>query len=150
MRTVWRPLRIPFPKLRRLAPIKPPSQNKQHVMHEALKEWYGLLFPYTKCQLSNPHDAFASLFAIAQQAASVLKSRYLPGIWECDIVRGLIWWPTYHFTSNWKPTTRPKPTSLTGSCKSIIRAPSWSLLKEKYHKSRLFVPRWHCIRISRI
>ncbi|KID83474.1 Heterokaryon incompatibility [Metarhizium guizhouense ARSEF 977] len=128
-------------KLLGLAPIQPPSRDEQHAVHEALKEWYGLLFPYTKCRLSNPHDAFASLSAMAQQAAAVLRSRYLAGVWECDIVRGLMWRPTYHLAPNWKPTTRPKPTSLTGSCQIITRAPSWSWVSVEGEVSQeSFVP----------
>ncbi|KAF5133383.1 hypothetical protein E5D57_004007 [Metarhizium anisopliae] len=128
-------------KLLGSAPIQPPSRNEQHAAHEALKEWYGLLFPYTKCRLSNPHDAFASLSAMAQQAAAVLGSRYLAGVWECDIVRGLMWRPTYHLAPNWKPTTRPKPTSFTGPCQIVARAPSWSWVSVEGEVSQeSFVP----------
>ncbi|KHN94085.1 Heterokaryon incompatibility [Metarhizium album ARSEF 1941] len=110
-------------------PTRPHMRDEQQVMmHETLKEWYGLLFPYTRCKLSNPHDVFASLAAIAQHVAKVLGSRYLAGIWECDIVRGLMWRPTYHLAPNWEQTVRPKPTSLTGSgtTRDVVCAPSWS------------------------
>ncbi|OAA43648.1 Heterokaryon incompatibility [Metarhizium rileyi] len=105
-----------------------PKQGQQHRAQEILKEWYALLFPFTQCQLSNPHDIFASLAAIAQKAAAVLQSRYLAGIWECDLARGLMWRPIYHLTPNRKPATRPRPTRLSGASQTIIiiRAPSWS------------------------
>jgi len=99
-------------------------------VEETLKDWYLMIFHYSQCLLSNPHDVFAAICAVAQQAARTLVgSRYLAGIWECDMVRGLLWRPCYHFQSGpaaRTPTARPKPTKLTGGTGPVIRAPSWS------------------------
>ncbi|KAK5655123.1 hypothetical protein OQA88_6022 [Cercophora sp. LCS_1] len=110
-------------------PPKPSAAQGALAPHErALKEWYNTIFQFSQCALSNPHDIFAASTALAQQTSAVLNSRFLAGIWECDIVRGLLWRPCYHFT-NVKfldiPTVRPKGTKLTGSG-PVIRAPSWS------------------------
>ncbi|KAK0642998.1 heterokaryon incompatibility protein-domain-containing protein [Cercophora newfieldiana] len=124
-RNAWRPKFVqqqpqwaPDPKL----PLTPAE--------ETLQGWYWMLFHYTQCLLSNPHDIFAAICAVAQQAARTLVgSRYLAGIWECDIVRGLLWRPCYHFQlgpAARVETTRPKPTRLTQGTGPIIRAPSWS------------------------
>ncbi|KAK4452261.1 heterokaryon incompatibility protein-domain-containing protein [Podospora aff. communis PSN243] len=97
---------------------------------ETLKDWYWMLFHYSQCLLSNPHDIFAAICAVAQQAARTLVgSRYLAGLWEADMVRGLLWRPCYHFQGGPGArtlTTRPKPTRLTKGSGPVIRAPSWS------------------------
>ncbi|KAL6405857.1 heterokaryon incompatibility protein [Ilyonectria robusta] len=84
---------------------------------------------FVTCRLSNPYDIFAAITALAQPAARILKSRYLAGIWECDLVRGLLWRPCYTFQAGSKgkiPVTRPKPTRLTSESGPVVRAPSWS------------------------
>ncbi|KAL3955672.1 hypothetical protein ACCO45_011235 [Purpureocillium lilacinum] len=111
----------------------PPAQpaELQDAREVTLRKWYNFIYGYTACHLSNPHDIFAAIAAIAQQAARGLDSRYLAGIWECDMLRGLLWKPCYHHevSTNGKIlTTRPKPTRLTGPATKgpIVRAPSWS------------------------
>lgn len=98
---------------------------------ETLKEWYNTVTQFTQCSLSNPHDVFAAITAVAQQAAPRLNSRYLAGLWECDIIRGLLWRPCYQFQvgpMSHTMTTRPNSTRLTKekSGEAVIRAPSWS------------------------
>ncbi|UNI21724.1 hypothetical protein JDV02_007684 [Purpureocillium takamizusanense] len=96
-----------------------------------LRKWYDFLYVYTACRLSDPHDIFAAIAAIAQRAARALDSRYLAGIWECDMLRGLLWKPCYHLEVSRNArlvTTRPKPTRLAGAARDsrVVRAPSWS------------------------
>lgn len=96
---------------------------------QALQEWYTLLKLFVITNLSNPHDIFAAIAALAQEASRVLNSRYLAGLWECDMARGLLWRPCYHFQAgpNAKiPVTRPKSTFLTKETGAVVRAPSWS------------------------
>ncbi|KND86481.1 hypothetical protein TOPH_08877 [Tolypocladium ophioglossoides CBS 100239] len=111
-------------------PLAAQPRDVQDLREATLRKWYNFLYVYTTCHLSNPHDIFAAIAAIAQQAARVLHSRYLAGIWECDIIRGLLWEPCYHMEigpHSKVHTTRPKPTRLTGGTSGpIVRAPSWS------------------------
>lgn len=96
---------------------------------EVLRDWYGILTQFSVCQLSNPHDVFAAIIAVSQQASRLLNSRYLAGIWECDLVRGLLWRPAHHFRTEIAmraPTTRPKPSKFTTETGPVIRSPSWS------------------------
>lgn len=96
---------------------------------EILKKWYQMVLEFSQCSLSNPHDIFAASTALAQQTSAALKSRYLAGIWECDLPRGLLWRPYYHFTTapiGKIATTRPKATKLTKETGSVTRSPSWS------------------------
>lgn len=108
-------------------PGPPPIQRER-----VLNEWYLLLKEYTRRELSNPHDIFAALSGVAQLAGQTLKSRYLAGIWEADMVRGLLWKSCHQIQSDgiswkrlgWPPVTRPKPTFLAPE--PVRRAPSWS------------------------
>ncbi|KAJ4174180.1 hypothetical protein NW754_004595 [Fusarium falciforme] len=89
-----------------------------------LKLWDWIVFTYTKRQLSNPHDIFAAIASIALPISEVLGSRYLAGLWECDLVRGLLWRPGHLMGSRFGPGTRPLPTRFAAA--PVVRAPSWS------------------------
>ncbi|KAH8706190.1 heterokaryon incompatibility protein-domain-containing protein [Ilyonectria robusta] len=105
------------------------SKDPQALKERTLREWYLAMEVFVTCSLSNPHDIFAAITALAQPAARILKSRYLAGIWECDLVRGLLWRPCYTFQAGSKgkiPVTRPKATRLTSGSGPVVRAPSWS------------------------
>ncbi|KAF7547416.1 hypothetical protein G7Z17_g7753 [Cylindrodendrum hubeiense] len=106
-----------------------PYQEPQALKEQTLRDWYLVVNTFSECRLSNPHDIFAAIMALAQPVARVLKSRYLAGVWECDLVRGLLWRPCHHFQTgpNGKiPVTRPKPTRFTKGSGPVVRAPSWS------------------------
>ncbi|KAL0944623.1 uncharacterized protein CTRU02_202510 [Colletotrichum truncatum] len=90
-----------------------------------LKLWYEGLHLYTRRKLSNPHDVFAAIASIAGLAQKILRSRYLAGLWEDDIVRGLLWKPRHHLDNSFRrPATRPQPTAFAPP--PVVRAPSWS------------------------
>lgn len=96
-----------------------------------LKSWYLMVMDYTERELSNPHDIFAGISSIAQLAEASLESRYLAGIWEGDLVRGLLWKSRHQCRGTlpgtpgaWEPVKRPEPTFLAPG--PIRRAPSWS------------------------
>ncbi|ROV87921.1 hypothetical protein VSDG_09481 [Cytospora chrysosperma] len=107
---------------------EPPPVRRERV----LSDWYVLLREYTWRELSNPHDIFAALSGIAQLTGQTLESRYLAGIWEADLLRGLLWKSCHQTQSGgiswkrlgWPPVTRPRPTFLAPA--PVRRAPSWS------------------------
>lgn len=91
-----------------------------------LCRWYEILRQYTARRLSNPHDIFAAIASVAALANETLQSRYLAGLWETDLPRGLLWKPRYQAEEGPFPSVaRPAPTRLTSSS-PVIRAPSWS------------------------
>ncbi|KAI0549714.1 heterokaryon incompatibility protein-domain-containing protein [Xylaria curta] len=54
--------------------------------------WYKtVLFEYTRRDLTEASDVFAALSGLAQIVKGKVRSRYLGGLWESDIVRGLLW-----------------------------------------------------------
>lgn len=67
--------------------------------HAVLEHWYVMLVEFTNRRLSNPHGIFASVSSLAQAAARLMGGcRYLAGIWEADVIRGLLWRPSYYGT----------------------------------------------------
>ncbi|WQF84544.1 Putative heterokaryon incompatibility [Colletotrichum destructivum] len=92
-----------------------------------LDTWYRFIEVFTMRALSNPHDVFAAIASIAKLAQNVLGSRYLAGLWEKDLVRGLLWRPRPQVQAHplcKEPLTRPRPTPFAPA--PVIRAPSWS------------------------
>ncbi|KAF9775389.1 hypothetical protein IL306_006506 [Fusarium sp. DS 682] len=86
--------------------------------------WDTIVLDFSKRQLSNPHDIFAALASIAAPISEALESRYLAGLWECDLIRCLLWRPGYRVSNIFGPATRPLPTRFAPA--PVIRAPSWS------------------------
>ncbi|KAI1142109.1 HET-domain-containing protein [Hypoxylon sp. FL0543] len=103
---------------------------------QMLELWYKkILFSYTQRQLTNPFDIFAAISSIAQLGKQTIGSRYLAGIWEGDMVRGLLWQTWFSFGAKTRRDLGPiisplisieprRPTDWNG--KTVVRAPSWS------------------------
>ncbi|KAG7413815.1 hypothetical protein Forpe1208_v008231 [Fusarium oxysporum f. sp. rapae] len=98
--------------------------NTQLTRDRLLQYWDEIVVDFSRRQLSNPHDIFAALASIAAPISQALQSRYLAGLWECDLVRCLLWRPGYRVSSFFGPATRPLPTIFASA--PVIRAPSWS------------------------
>lgn len=102
----------------------PDSQSRRHAV---LEHWYVMLAEFTNRRLSNPHDIFASVSSLAQAAARLMRgSRYLAGVWEADLARGLLWRPSYYGTGEPTVLARPRPSPLAPGPGPIVRAPTWS------------------------
>lgn len=85
--------------------------------------WYRMLLVYTSTALSYPGDIFAAVTGIAQLVQGLVKTRYLAGVWEDDLVRGLLWMPRHQaYMGKWERLTRP----VDREHKEMTRAPSWS------------------------
>lgn len=89
-----------------------------------LRIWDSLLVDFSSRHLSDPHDIFAAIASVARQLEEVMESRYLAGLWECDLVRGMLWKPGYQISAYFKSATRPQPTRFAPGI--VVRAPSWS------------------------
>ncbi|RGP78904.1 hypothetical protein FLONG3_2809 [Fusarium longipes] len=98
--------------------------NPQLSRDRLLQYWDEIVVDFSKRQLSNPHDIFAAVASIAEPISKALKTRYLAGLWEYDLVRGLLWRPGFRMSSYFGPATRPLPTIFASA--PVIRAPSWS------------------------
>ncbi|KAI0152174.1 HET-domain-containing protein [Hypoxylon sp. NC0597] len=110
--------------------------ERERLRTQMLELWYKkILFNYTQRQLTNPYDIFAAISSIAQLAKKIIGSRYLAGVWEGDMVRGLLWHTWFSFGAKTKRNLGPiisplisieprRPTDWNG--KTVVRAPSWS------------------------
>ncbi|KAK3953866.1 heterokaryon incompatibility protein-domain-containing protein [Pseudoneurospora amorphoporcata] len=100
---------------------------------EVLRRWYQMLNSFTPRALTEPHDIFPCIVSVAMITHGVLKARYLAGIWECDMPRGLLWKSRWSYTSrrHFLPIEKPLASPFTKRAgetpgKPVIRAPSWS------------------------
>lgn len=93
---------------------------------ECLNHWYAEFLPdYTSRLLTNRNDIFAAITALAKMAQLTVNGRYLAGLWESDLPRGLLWMPRYN--TRWKvgpSKAEPNLSPLQRLSKS--QAPSWS------------------------
>ncbi|CAJ2514239.1 Uu.00g023580.m01.CDS01 [Anthostomella pinea] len=66
---------------------KPAGNLRGHV----LNQWYqNVVSPFSRRQLTMPHDCFAAIASLAKLVQIQVHSRYLAGLWEDNIVSGLL------------------------------------------------------------
>lgn len=94
---------------------------------ELLRRWYSMLQQYTRRELTDPADKLTALAGIAQVMHNTLQCKYLFGLWEDDMIRGMQWATnTDRYSKEWaKPLKRPTKD----------RAPSWSWASLEGHVS---------------
>jgi hypothetical protein len=68
---------------------------KPYRMRSRLDGWYGMLHDYTRRKLIYQSDIFPALSGLASLVAAATSARYLAGIWDADLVTGLLWWSPY-------------------------------------------------------
>lgn len=115
----------------RAAPVFQPDiqlqgKSVEERRHILLQHWYMMLRDFTGRHFTNPGDVFASTSSLAQIVAKhfaldLQNSRYLAGIWETDIVRGLLWRARYQGS---QPARLARPRLKRGL--GLQRAPTWS------------------------
>lgn len=101
--------------------LKPLAEQKL----ELLRRWYQMLELYTRRHMTNPADKLTALAGIAQVLHDTLKCKYIFGLWEDDMIRGMLWTTnTKHYSREWaKPLRRSVE----------VRAPSWSWASVEGH-----------------
>ncbi|KAF1955442.1 HET-domain-containing protein, partial [Byssothecium circinans] len=81
---------------------------------QALHFWYAQVSLYSERDLSKGHDKFPAVSGLARALAPKIGLRYLAGIWEGDLARGLSW------------LRRKNPRYFDLRIKCAYRAPTWS------------------------
>ncbi|KAI2621820.1 heterokaryon incompatibility protein-domain-containing protein [Hypoxylon sp. NC1633] len=95
-----------------------------------LRRWYDLTRDYSICEIYDPTDVFATLSGVASRFQTALGCRYLAGLWEGDMIRGLLW-KSGRLLGFARPTEDLRdPVGVYGNVKGkqFSRAPSWSWL----------------------
>ncbi|KAI0469429.1 heterokaryon incompatibility protein-domain-containing protein [Xylaria cf. heliscus] len=80
--------------------------------------WYDTVFEFSDRDLTNAADVFAALAGLAQIVKPRVRSRYLCGLWEADLVRGLLWRPWNAVVARTRTICERRTTA--------ARVPSWS------------------------
>jgi len=93
---------------------------------ELLNHWYANILPdYTARSLTNRSDIFAAISSLAKLAKQTIGGRYLAGVWESDLPRGLLWKPRYQ--TRWMVDPSKSESSLVHLRRPVqAQAPSWS------------------------
>ena len=104
--------------------------DQQLTKNEVLKRWYELTALYSIRDLFEPRDNFATLSGVAYRFQKALGCRYLAGLWESDMICGLLWKSRRILSGNHSKAALRKPVGVRGDDKGniIVRAPSWSWL----------------------
>lgn len=99
----------------------------------ALTEWYMLLLDYSNRQLTLEKDKLIAINGLVEIFQRWIGSRYLHGLWECDLACGLVWYPGSHWSNNFSDSSDSEREIKTfAPDKSRFRrtyptrAPSWS------------------------
>lgn len=97
---------------------------------EILQRWYELANEYCIREFWDPTDVFAALSGVASRFEQALGCRYLAGLWEGDLVRGLLWRSRRLMMGPHSSKLMKRPVASKGDLKGthISRAPSWSWL----------------------
>ncbi|KAI0438505.1 heterokaryon incompatibility protein-domain-containing protein [Xylaria telfairii] len=100
-------------------------------LRRALPAWYALTVEYSKRSFFDPTDNFAALAGVAfkfQKAIALEHSntRYLAGLWEVDMIAGLLWRSSRIVDPSHKPLCQPLAVTGPNAGKEITIAPSWS------------------------
>ncbi|KAL9115343.1 MAG: hypothetical protein Q9227_000664 [Pyrenula ochraceoflavens] len=111
---------IPPQLLPRSKEIVPTLHQRTHL----LKLWYCLLEQYSARSMTNANDRLVAFSGVAQRFRPLLGGKYMHGIWESDIIRGLAWhnW-NLHYSFPWKI---PADFRLKLEFCGQGSAPSWS------------------------
>ncbi|KLU86446.1 hypothetical protein MAPG_05459 [Magnaporthiopsis poae ATCC 64411] len=98
---------------------------------ELLRDWYIRMIDYSRLDVFDPEDNFTTTAGTAARFQRALGgSRYPAGLWEADMISGLLWFGRHVVQASYskKPLRRPIGVRDANKAQVIERAPSWSCL----------------------
>ncbi|KAI0431664.1 heterokaryon incompatibility protein-domain-containing protein [Xylaria sp. FL1042] len=108
-------------------PLGPMRLDDDEVARRWLVFWYiGVLWSYPARKLTDQDDVFAAISGLAQVAKRKIRSRYLAGLWEIDMVRGLLWMSYLPMERQRRMTVVPRPQNGNEAQEIPTEVPSWS------------------------
>ena len=93
-----------------------PSRTPSTSTHD---RWLDIVFQYTGRRLTNDTDVLPALSGLAMEFQRLTGDTYLAGLWQKDLVRGLLW-------DRFPLSTAELNGDFEGEKPSAYRAPSWS------------------------
>jgi hypothetical protein len=91
------------------------SLNKEELM----KCWQSLVEEYTTLKLTYDRDIFPAMSGISKQFQLVYECQFFAGLWETDLLSGLLWTTTSHWLG--RPETWRAPTWSWASIKAAVQ-----------------------------
>lgn len=82
----------------------------------AKERWYAIVEEYSSCYLTEGRDKLPAISGIARILGNYIPGPYLAGLWQSDLIFGLIWTCKDLGTQNTRASLRP----------ARFPAPSWS------------------------
>lgn len=96
--------------------------DKVEQIEYAYKLWNSQLFNYIRRSMSDPLDKLVAIAGFASLLQGILQCRYMYGLWENDLIRGLSWTtPRTYFVNKAKT-----PNSTKSKLRELNSVPSWS------------------------
>lgn len=89
------------------------AANSRIKRNNLYKDWYKMVENYTDRHLTRESDKFPALSGLVSVFARLSEDRYVAGLWESDLMVGLLWHASYAE----RPRLQRPPA---------YRAPSWS------------------------
>lgn len=81
---------------------------------ELFRRWYEIVEMYTRRSMTDSNDKLTAIAGIAECIHHTVQCKYLFGLWEDDLIRGLLWSNNTYLSILGRPLRRP----------DIKRAPS--------------------------
>ncbi|CAE7218736.1 HET-domain-containing protein [Pyrenophora teres f. teres] len=71
-----------------------------------VQKWQEIICQYSALQLTEEDDIFPALQGIGKYMSEYIRSNYLAGLWEIDLIEGLLWYTTSHIRPlKWRSTS---------------------------------------------
>lgn len=98
--------------------VYPPDWSERRLeLAVRMTQWYRLVGEYSERSLTYASDKLPALAGVARTFARLTGYKYLAGLWEEDILMGLLWW-------RWKRKGLPSSTWPDAPVSDLL--PSWS------------------------
>lgn len=93
------------------------------------KHWFRIVEEYSCRKFSYFRDRLPAISAVAAEFSQKLEGTYIAGLWEEEILEGLVWHHGRALSeseSSFKPPTEPASTRPPSNNTDVYVAPSWS------------------------
>jgi hypothetical protein len=100
-----------------------PLPEKNIAGHRTAPEetWFRIIEHYSSCELTHIKDKLIALCGVAKMLSPFLGEKYIAGLWESDLLRGLLWQVRKQISGN--DFSAERPSQYIGEWKFSIIVP---------------------------